>query len=96
MEERSWRWGSAPPTERAYFSGRRKPGVVFRVPARRGGCGEEEWRRERREDVLLVKGRRISWGRWRWGGKDEAMSIVERCGTENMLGEGDDSWKGCG
>lgn len=38
--------------ERAYFSGRRKPGVVFRVPARRGGVVEEEWRRERREDVL--------------------------------------------
>lgn len=31
--ERSWRWGSMPPTSMAYFSTRRNPGVVLRVPA---------------------------------------------------------------
>ena len=33
MLERSWRWGSIPPTSMPYFSTRRNPGVVLRVPA---------------------------------------------------------------
>lgn len=34
MELRSWRCGSAPPMRIPYFSTRRNPGVVLRVPAR--------------------------------------------------------------
>lgn len=51
MALKSKRWGSQPPTSMPYFSTRRKPGVVLRVPERVLGKPADRTRDRRREDL---------------------------------------------